>query len=107
MTMRKKPATTASRRGGYDYMQLFSEWLLDDTDNRFMKDAACKGLPYEMFFPERGANTSLKEAKAICAKCPVKQDCLRYATNNRIDFGIWGGTSANQRIRRARRALKP
>lgn len=87
-------------------MQLFSEWMLDDTDDRFMKYAACKGLDYETFFPERGANTSIKKAKQICATCPVKQDCLRYATNNRIDFGVWGGLSANERIRRARKLAK-
>jgi hypothetical protein len=26
--------------------------------------------------------------------------------NNRIDFGVWGGLSANERIKRARKELK-
>jgi WhiB family redox-sensing transcriptional regulator len=106
MTTQKKPATTASRRGEYDYMQLFSEWMLDDTDDRFMKHAACKGLDREMFFPERGANTSIAQAKKVCAVCPVREDCLRYAMNNRIEFGVWGGLSAHQRIKRWRRERK-
>jgi WhiB family redox-sensing transcriptional regulator len=87
-------------------MQLFSEWMLDDTDDRFMKHAACKGLDPEMFFPERGANTSIKKAREVCNRCSVKDDCLRFAMNNRIDFGVWGGLSAHQRIQRARRANK-
>jgi WhiB family redox-sensing transcriptional regulator len=106
MTTQKKPATTASRHGGYDYVQLLSEWILEDTDNRFMKDAACKGLDRDMFFPERGANTSIKKAKEVCAVCPVREECLRFAMNNRIDFGVWGGVSANQRIRNARKAWR-
>jgi len=87
-------------------MQLLSEWILDDTDNAFMKYAACKGLSREIFFPERGANTQIKKALSICGVCPVKDDCLRYAMNNKIDFGVWGGMSANQRIRKARRSWK-
>jgi WhiB family redox-sensing transcriptional regulator len=87
-------------------MQLFSEWLLDDTDDKFMKHAACQGLDSKIFFAERGANTFVKKAKSICAKCTVREDCLRYAMNNRIDFGVWGGLSANERIKRARKELK-
>jgi WhiB family redox-sensing transcriptional regulator len=81
-------------------MELFSEWMLNDTDDRFMKHAACKGLDRSMFFPERGANAVIKKAKAVCASCPVQEDCLRFAMNNRIQFGVWGGTTAYQRIKR-------
>jgi len=87
-------------------MQLFSEWGLKDTDDRFRKRAACIGEPAETFFPERGANTAIVRAKQICGVCEVRKDCLRYALNNKFEFGIWGGTSANQRIRKRAQLLK-
>ena len=37
--------------------------------------------------------------KRICATCPVAAQCLDYALDNRIDHGVWGGTSERQRRR--------
>jgi WhiB family transcriptional regulator, redox-sensing transcriptional regulator len=56
--------------------------------------AACKGLT-ELMFGERGS--SEREAKNVCAGCPVRVDCLEYALVNNEAFGIWGGTSYKQR----------
>jgi WhiB family redox-sensing transcriptional regulator len=38
-------------------------------------------------------------AKRICSDCPVQVRCLEYALENRIDHGVWGGTSERQRRR--------
>jgi WhiB family redox-sensing transcriptional regulator len=38
-------------------------------------------------------------AKRICATCPVKEPCLEYALEYRIDHGVWGGTTERQRRR--------
>lgn len=62
--------------------------------------AACRGVPQDVFFPENPKQMS--EARAICAACPVRTDCLRYAlslpvTDDRT--GIFAGTSARQRER--------
>jgi WhiB family redox-sensing transcriptional regulator len=38
-------------------------------------------------------------ARRICADCPVKAPCLEYALANRIDHGVWGGTSERERRR--------
>lgn len=67
------------------------------------EQAACLRCDNSMFFPERGEDTS--EAKAVCATCPVKTDCLEHAVENRELFGIWGGTTERERrfIRRDRR----
>lgn len=58
----------------------------------FQDSAACHGM-WEIFDnPRRKA-----EAKAICATCPVINDCLRFAIENDFDFGIYGGFTPDQR----------
>ncbi|MBV8980855.1 MAG: WhiB family transcriptional regulator [Acidimicrobiia bacterium] len=53
------------------------------------------------FFPVRGEEA--RPAKAICARCLVKDQCLAYALDNGDKFGIWGGLSERER-RRLRRS---
>ena len=36
-------------------------------------------------------------ARAICAQCSVKEDCLSYALDIREPHGIWGGASEAER----------
>lgn len=62
----------------------------------------CRSVPPHLFFPERGEST--KDAKAICARCQVRVECLEFAIENCEKFGIWGGTSEKERrvIRRNR-----
>jgi WhiB family redox-sensing transcriptional regulator len=62
----------------------------------------CRGVDPELFFPLRGESTW--EAKAVCAGCIVRQDCLEYALANNEKWGIWGGLS--ERGRRAVRASR-
>jgi len=64
--------------------------------------AACKDLPSETFFHpdgERGPSRKnrIKNAKAICGRCPVIQECLKHALDVQEPFGIWGGTSEEER----------
>lgn len=37
------------------------------------------------------------QATAICAVCPVREMCLKYALENDIAFGAWGGTTQSVR----------
>ena len=37
--------------------------------------------------------------KRVCEECPVQSECLEFALENRIDHGVWGGTSERQRRR--------
>jgi WhiB family transcriptional regulator, redox-sensing transcriptional regulator len=64
--------------------------------------AACRGFDAEIFFREHGRSTA---AKAVCARCTVRQECLEDALTNLELFGVWGGTTERerQRIRNARR----
>ena len=59
------------------------------------KDAACAGRDAACWFPERGETA--EPARAVCAKCLVRVDCLAFALDNDERFGVWGGTSPGER----------
>ncbi|MFI6055474.1 WhiB family transcriptional regulator [Streptomyces violascens] len=63
------------------------------------QDAAlCSGADPDLFFPEPGAtDEALQEAKAICSRCPVRQDCLEAALRAGERTGICGGLTAGER----------
>ncbi|KKN73773.1 hypothetical protein LCGC14_0397210 [marine sediment metagenome] len=68
----------------------------------FAEDANCRGSDSEQFFIHTGASS--KPAKAICKGCRVKQECLDWAIEYRMVYGIWGGKTVKER-RRATREL--
>jgi len=62
------------------------------------RDALCLEVASPaLFFPERGDST--EPAKAVCARCLVRAECLAYALAEHIQHGIWGGTSERERRR--------
>jgi len=61
--------------------------------------ANCRGCDPDLFFPQRGEST--REAKAVCAGCVVREDCLADSVSEK--FGIWGGLSERERRRIRRR----
>lgn len=73
----------------------------------WMTEALCRGIDADLWFPEPGA--SCASAKAICRECPAASDCLEYAMEHNIVFGIWGGQSAKDRkaLRRTRPGFVP
>ena len=71
-------------------------------NNEFWREeASCRKLGPSIFFSEDGdGGLSRKNdvsAKKICSACNVKTDCLSYALNEQIAFGIWGGFTARER----------
>ena len=69
---------------------------VDEPDDKGWQDLAnCLGVDPDLFFPERGAST--RKAKAICAECEVREECLNYAIDVGEKFGIWGGMSERER----------
>ena len=66
-------------------------------DNQWMNNGNCRHHPPETFFPSDGVGVTV--AQKICADCPEKDQCLEHALTNRIDHGVWGGTSERQRRR--------
>lgn len=58
-------------------------------------DAVCASTDPEIFYPEKGGST--REAKKVCAGCPVAAECLQYALDNQERFGVWGSLSERER----------
>lgn len=63
--------------------------------------SACSGLDTEMFFPASDAEAAA--AQAVCATCPVRDQCLEWALVTRQEDGVWGGLTDNERRRLRRR----
>jgi WhiB family redox-sensing transcriptional regulator len=67
------------------------------TETSWMAGGNCRNHPPTVFFPSDGVGVD--RARKICASCPVAEPCLEYALENRIDHGVWGGTSERERRR--------
>ena len=66
--------------------------------------ALCRDEDPELFFPigtTGPAATQVDEAKQVCRRCSVIDDCLAWSLETGQDAGVWGGTSEDER-----RALK-
>lgn len=60
------------------------------------ENAACKGQPRYVFFPEPGPGTGAR-AREICEGCPIRRECLDFAIETRQEYGIWGGMDTKAR----------
>jgi WhiB family transcriptional regulator, redox-sensing transcriptional regulator len=69
----------------------------DVTETSWMAGGNCRNHPPTVFFPSDGVGVD--RARKICASCPAAEPCLEYALDNRIDHGVWGGTSERERRR--------
>ncbi len=68
--------------------------------------AACRDEDPELFFPVGSLGPAAQQeakAKAVCARCPVVEQCLAYAMQTGQDYGIWGGMTPDERRALARR----
>lgn len=78
----------------------------DDSPTAWMADGNCRNYPPATFFPSDGVG--VERARAICKGCPVGDQCLEYALEERIEHGVWGGCSERERRRilKRRKALR-
>lgn len=74
--------------------------IVDDT--AWMDEALCAQIGGDVFHPENGEG--FEEARAACALCPVRQQCLDYATEHDIRYGVWGGAPHRERAGRRKQA---
>lgn len=67
----------------------------------WIEDAACASTDPELFF----SPTLEKQAKRVCAGCPVANECLLYALTENHEAGVWGGlTEAERKLMRKAKA---
>ncbi len=84
--------------------RLNGDWDADEWRHR----AACRDSDADLFFPagETGAALDQAEAaRAVCARCPVRPECLAFALQTNQEAGIWGGATEAER-RRLRRTWR-
>ncbi|MFC8454219.1 WhiB family transcriptional regulator [Kitasatospora sp. NPDC057223] len=70
--------------------------------------AVCRDEDPELFFPIGNTGPALlqaQEAKSVCHRCPVMEQCLTWALTT-SETGVWGGTSEDERRVIKRRAAR-
>ena len=74
--------------------------------------AACRDTGVMMLFfgpdGERPPEREIRErkAKVVCARCPLRAECLEYALRHPARYGIWGGLSPEELAAERRRLLR-
>jgi WhiB family redox-sensing transcriptional regulator len=82
-------------------------------DNRaeWWSRAACSATDPNLFFPLTGAGIAIRQiarAKAVCARCQIRQACLEYALEAGPIQGVWGGmTERERRVLRQHAGVSP
>jgi WhiB family redox-sensing transcriptional regulator len=72
-------------------------------------EAACREVDPELFFPIGNSGPALlqiEEAKQVCRRCPVTDECLHWAIDSGQDAGVWGGMSEDERRALKRRTIR-
>lgn len=100
-----RPAVTAHNQDG---QVLFLGTLPRGVTFPHLPGALCAitGDP-GLFFPRHGDRAAANQAKAICAACPSRLPCLKWALKYE-DEGVWGCTTPRERrqLRRNARSAK-
>lgn len=68
--------------------------------------SACLDEDPELFFPIGNTGPAvwqIEEAKQVCRRCPVREQCLAWALEAGQDHGVWGGLSEDERRAMKRR----
>lgn len=77
--------------------------LQHDHPGEWQSYAACVGDMGAAFYPPVGSERKSvrvireRRAKAVCATCPVRADCLQHALDHDERYGIWGGMTGRER----------
>lgn len=75
--------------------------LISSESLAWREQASCKGIDPNVFVPnERSGLTGRQTyalARTFCAICPVVNECLQYAVEANIEFGMFGGKTPRER----------
>lgn len=77
-------------------------WLVDLDERPWAAYAACRTADPDLFFP--ADDDAARAAVTICRGCPVREECLDWALEVRVRYGVWGGTTERDRRRLVRRS---
>lgn len=58
-------------------------------------EASCSEDEQDLFFSQ--AKGKMDKAISICGKCSVKGECLKFAIDEKVEFGIFGGLTPQER----------
>lgn len=78
------------------------------TDTSWMASTAkrCYGEPTSTFITDDDdvePPFPSPRAQLLCSTCPFRPECLQFALDNGIEFGVWGGMSGYQRQQLSRK----
>ncbi|MBV1938884.1 WhiB family transcriptional regulator [Streptomyces sp. BV286] len=62
--------------------------------------AECRTVDPDLFFPIGSTGPALvqiEDAKSVCRRCPVQEECLNWALETGQSIGVWGGRSEAER----------
>lgn len=76
--------------------------LESNRDETWFTRARCRDVDRRLFFEPEGESAKprarrVRQAKAVCAECPVRRECLLFALATPEHYGIWGGLTARER----------
>lgn len=77
---------------------MIPEDLLEAVSLPWRESGACRGRPSGWWFPPKGSR-SCDRARAVCAFCTVRPDCLDFALAHpkETEVGVWGGATYRER----------
>lgn len=83
---------TQGRLRGSNLLKLLK---INAEDLEWQAEGLCSQTDPDAFFPMYPQQA--RKAIMVCAKCPVKQQCLDYALKNNEQYGVWGGYDFTRR----------
>lgn len=69
--------------------------------NLISRSIPCREVDADLWFAENPA--LLEQAKALCADCPLRNECLSAALDRGEPWGVWGGEIFDQGVIIARK----
>jgi len=100
--MSRRKGEMVMERTALIWSRPIANWSIESWRDR----AACRDTDPELFFPSGSTGDAvdhIEAAKSVCARCPVRENCLEFAFETNQESGIWGGASEDER-RRLRKA---
>lgn len=76
--------------------------VLDLEERPWAAYAACREADPDLFFSADEEATAA--AIRMCRGCPVADECLDWALDMRVRYGVWGGATERERRRMLRKS---